>query len=297
MRLNNLRHEHLYITIKEMNRKGYSVKMLCSILGISRAAYYKWVNREKSAREIENEQIIHEIKCIYERVKGVYGYRRLADEYNATHETQYNEKRFHRLTKLLGLRSVIRKKRARYRRSTPEVLAENVLNREFTAESANSKWVTDVTEMKYGNGQKMYLSAILDLRTREIVSFATGKSNNNHLVFSTFDLALEKYPDAHPVLHSDRGYQYTSKIFKAKIDKAGMTHSMSRVGRCIDNGPMEGFWGILKSEMYKLNTFTDYASLVNAIKGYIHFYNYERRQRNLNRMAPMSVRQLLENAG
>lgn len=73
-----------------------------------------------------------------------------------------------------------------------------------------------------------------------------------------------------------------------------MVHSMSRVGRCIDNGPMEGFWGILKSEMYYLESFSDYASLAAAIEDYIHFYNYERRQRNLNRMAPMALRQLLE---
>ena len=297
MRLNNLRHEHLYITVKEMHAEGYSIKLLCSILGISRASYYKWINRTKSVREVENEQIIHEIKLIYEKVKGIYGYRRLADEYNATHGTNYSDKRFYRLTRLSGLRAVIRKKRMKYRKTTPDYIAQNILNREFVAERANSKWVTDVTEMKYGNGQKMYLSAILDLKTREIVSFATGHSNNNRLVFTTFDLAIQKYPNAHPILHSDRGYQYTSTAFKNKIDLAQMTHSMSRVGRCIDNGPMEGFWGTLKSEMYYLNTFNDYDSLVKAIDDYIQFYNYERRQRNLNRLAPMSVRQLLDLAG
>ena len=77
---------------------------------------------------------------------------------------------------------------------------------------------------------------------------------------------------------------------------AEMTQSMSRVGRCIDNGPMEGFWGILKCEMYYLSTFKDYDSLVAAIEGYIYFYNYERRQKNLNKMSPMTYRQLLENA-
>ena len=121
--------------------------------------------------------------------------------------------------------------------------------------------------------------------------------NNNDLVFETFDLAVQKYPDAHPILHSDRGYQYTSKAFKGRIDAAQMTHSMSRVGRCIDNGPMEGFWGILKNEMYYLRSFINYETLVGAIEDYIHFYNYERRQRNLNRMAPMTVRQLLEQTG
>jgi transposase InsO family protein len=123
-----------------------------------------------------------------------------------------------------------------------------------------------------------------------------GRNNNKQLVFNTFDLAASKYPDAHPLFHSDRGFQYTSKQFKTRLDKAGMTQSMSRVGRCIDNGPMEGFWGILKCEMYYLSKFMDYDSLVVAIENYIYFYNYERRQKKLNKMSPMSYRQLLEKA-
>jgi transposase InsO family protein len=138
------------------------------------------------------------------------------------------------------------------------------------------------------------LSAILDLKDKGVVSFAIGRSNNNQLVFDTFDLAVSKYPDAHPLFHSDRGFQYTSKQFKAKLDKAGMIQSMSRVGCCIDNGPMEGFWGILKCEMYYLSKFTDYDSLVAAIENYIHFYNFERRQKKLDCLAPMTYRQLLE---
>lgn len=94
--------------------------------------------------------------------------------------------------------------------------------------------------MKYGSeGGKAYLSAILDLKGRDIVSFAIGRHNNNQLVFETFDLAIQKYPDAHPLFHSDRGFQYTSKQFKDMLEKQGMRQSMSRVGRCIDNGPME----------------------------------------------------------
>ena len=294
MGLNNIRQGHIYAAINDMSRRGHSINMLCSVMGISRSSYYKWLNREKSTREEENERIIPEMKLIYDRVKGIYGYRRIADEYNAIHGTSYNEKRFYRLAKLIGLHSVIRRKKKRYRRCKPEVTAENILNRDFCAQNTNAKWVTDVTEMKYGNGKKLYLSAILDLRTRDIVSFSTGHHNNNDLVFETFDLALQKYPDAHPIIHSDRGYQYTSRAFKAKVDAAHMTHSMSRVGRCIDNGPMEGFWGILKSEMYYLESFADYESLTSAIEGYIRFYNYERRQRNLNRMAPMALRQLLD---
>jgi putative transposase len=207
---------------------------------------------------------------------------------NARYETRYNYKRIYRLARLVGLKAVIRRKRPQYQRSTPEVIAENILNRDFTAKKTNEKWLTDVTEFKYGDNEKLYLSAILDLKDKGIVSFAMGRSNNNQLTFDTFDLAVSKYPDAHPLFHSDRGFQYTSKQFKARLDKAGMTQSMSRVGRCIDNGPMEGFWGIRKCEMYYLSNFKDYDSQVVAIQSYIYFYNYERRQRRLNKLPPMT---------
>jgi transposase InsO family protein len=109
-----------------------------------------------------------------------------------------------------------------------------------------------VTAFKLTNGQKAYLSAILDLGDRSIVSYVIGHSNNNQLVFETFDLAVMANRDAKPLFHSDRGFQYTNKMFKNKLDNIGATQSMSRVSRCIDNGPMEGFWGIIKSEMYYL---------------------------------------------
>ena len=126
------------------------------------------------------------------------------------------------------------------------------------------------------------------------MSFAIGRSNNNQLVFDTFDLAISKYPYAKPLFHSDRGFQYTSRKFKARLDAIGMTQSMSRVGRCIDNGPMEGFWGILKCEMYYLRRFGDYDSLAEAITVFIDFYNNKRRQRKLQKLPPMDYRNLFD---
>lgn len=284
------------MAVQELSTE-YPVTQLCEKLKLNRSSYYKWTHREKSHLELENTGILHELGALYAEFNCTYGYRRLADEYNARNSTRYNYKRFYRLTQLVGLKSVIRRKRPAYQRSTPEVTAENILNREFTAKKPNEKWLTDVTEMKYGrSGEKLYLSAILDLKGRDIVSFAVGKHNNNQLVFDTFALAVEKHPDAKPLFHSDRGFQYTSKIFRAKLDAAGMTQSMSRVGRCIDNGPMEGFWSILKCEMYHLRRFVDYDSLAGAIEGFIHFYNHQRRQRNLQRLAPVDYRSLFETA-
>ena len=297
MALSGVRQEHLYLYVQDMHKEGYALTEVCKILNLNRSSYYNWTHRVKSNREAENEALLHEIGMIYAEHNGTYGYRRIADEYNATHKKQYNLKRFYRLVHIVGLLAVIRRKRPAYRRSTPEVTAENILNRDFTANTVNEKWCTDVTEMKYGSeGEKAYLSAILDLKGRDIVSFAIGKSNNNQLVFETFDLAIQKYPDAHPLFHSDRGFQYTSKVFKTKLDKQKMTQSMSRVGRCIDNGPMEGFWGILKCEMYYLNHFATYEELVAAIEQFIHYYNHQRRQHKLNCLPPADYRSLLEAA-
>ena len=109
--------------------------------------------------------------------------------------------------------------------------------------------------MKYGIHGTAYQRAILDLAGKTIVSFVIGNSNNNTLVFKTFDIARQEQPEAKTLFHSDRGYQYTSKSFHKKLKEAGMTQSMSRIYRCIDNGPMEAFWGMLKSEMYYLKNF------------------------------------------
>ena len=297
MALNGVKQEHLYLCIQEMHKDGYAIAELCDILKLNRSSYYKWTHRVKSSHEAENEALLHEIGLVYAEHNGTYGYRRIADEYNATHEKQFNQKRFYRLVYIVGLLAVIRRKCPAHQRSTPEVTAENILNRDFTANTVNEKWCTDVTEMKYrSEGGKAYLSAILDLKSKDIVSFAIGKSNNNQLVFETFDSAVPKYPDAHPLFHGDRGFQYTSKQFKAKLDKQKMEQSMSRVGRCIDNGPMEGFWGILKCEMYDLNQFETYEELAAAVEQFIHYYNHQRRQNKLNCLPPATYRSLLEAA-
>lgn len=209
---------------------------------------------------------------------------------NREHNVHYNKKRIYRLMQMLHLKSVTRVKKTTYIPSTPQITAENILNRDFHADKPNEKWLTDVTEFKYYIGpvvKKLYLSAILDLYDRRIVAFKIGDSNNFDLAFSTFDEAVKLNPDAHPIFHSDRGFQYTSKIFHQKLVNAGMIQSMSRVGRCIDNGPMEGWWGILKSEMYYLRKFTDKNELISAIEKYITYYNTGRYQIKLSSMTPI----------
>ena len=263
---------------------------MCKIVHINRSAYYKWMKRKPSRREKENERLAKWIRTLYEEQDGILGYRQMTITVNREHNVNYNKKRIRRLMQILHLKSVCRKKRYNYIRSTPEVTAENVLNRDFHADKPNEKWLTDVTEFKYYVGtevKKVYLSAIFDLCDRRIVSYQIGDSNNNALVFETFDEAVRMNPDAHPLFHSDRGFQYTSKLFYNRLMAANMRQSMSRVGRCIENGPMEGFWGILKSEMYYLKKFTSREELVSAIERYLDFYNNRRYQLRLKCMTPM----------
>lgn len=255
----------------------------------SRPAYYKWKNRVESLLEAENKLLIAEIITLYEEVDGIYGYRRMTMNLNRRLDKKFNHKRIYRLMRIAGLKSVIRKKKKLYVKSTPQHVAANLLNRQFTADKSNQKWLTDVTEFKYGN-QKAYLSAILDLHDNSIVSYVLGHSNNNHLAFKTLDMALETCPDASPMIHSDRGFQYTSYGFKRRLDAAGMKQSMSRIGRCIDNGPMEAFWGILKCEKYYLHKYHTFEDLAQAIDEYITFYNTKRLQKRLNGLSPMEFR-------
>jgi Transposase and inactivated derivatives len=193
--------------------------------------------------------------------------------------------------KKLGIRSVIQKKKTKYKPSTSEIIAENKLGRNFYAKAPNEKWATDVTEFKVpGENKKLYLSAILDLYDRYPVSYILSHRNDNRLVFKTFDQAIASYPDAKPIFHSDRGFQYTSKIFQTKLREQEMEQSMSRVGCCIDNGPTEGFWGMLKSEMYQLYDIYDEPSLRYALQDYIRFYCEERPQERYHCKTPKEVR-------
>ena len=220
------------------------------------------------------------------------GYRRIRDELERCHDIDVNDKRILRICRKERVQSTIKWKPKSCTKNSndPAHIAKNYLNRDFHANAPNEKWLTDVTEFKYHIGievHKVYLSAILDLYDRRIVAFQIGDRNDNPLVMNTFDAAMALEPDAHPLFHSDRGFQYTSRQFYTRLKKHHMKQSMSRVAHCIDNGPMEGFWGILKREKYYGIRFTSRKDLVSAIEDYISYYNNERIQRNLHLMTPV----------
>ena len=145
-----------------------------------------------------------------------------------------NDKRVLRICRALDIKSTIKYNDHSCTRHAkdPQYVAENLLDRNFYADKPNEKWLTDVTELKWYEGvkvHKLYLSAIPDLFDRRIVSYVLSKRNDNPLVFKTFDKAVKACPDAHPLFHSDRGFQYTNRTFHNKLVQAGMTQSMSRV--------------------------------------------------------------------
>lgn len=264
---------------------------MCRLLGVSRSSYYHWLKNPESPNERENMKLSKLMKEIHGKHPDM-GYRRLGDELSRECGFRINDKRSLRLCRAGRIQSSIKWKPKCCTRAAGDAahIEDNILNREFTASAPNQKWLTDVSEFKYYDKEEMrkvYLSAILDLYDRRIVAYKISDSNDNPLVMDTFTAAFINAPEAHPLCHSDRGFQYTSLQFFVLMKDHGCTHSMSRVAHCIDNGPMEGFWGILKRESYYGRKFESRSSLVSMIEDYIRYYNNERIQRKLHRMTPM----------
>ncbi len=297
-KITKVRQEVKYLTIQELyQEKGYPLSFMCAVLEVARSAYYQWRNRKPPAKEQQDTELAQIIQEYHATFGRILGYRRMTLFINRLNQTHYNPKRIRRLMRIQGLKAEIRKPRKGHRKSTPQINAENILNRNFEAAAPNTKWLSDITEFRIkGTNQKLFLSVILDLYEKSIIAYEISRRNNNQLVFKTFDKAIEANPGAKPLFHSDRGSQYTSRIFQGKLQSIKAVQSMSRTGRCIDNGPMEGFFGALKAEMYHLNTFHSVEELKEAIDAYISFYNHQRFSLALKGLTPIEYRnQALQN--
>ena len=287
-----MRQGHIYRAIRENHEEsGDAIEESCKLLHVSRSAYHKWASGRLSHRSTENKMLAEKVEQIHMESPDK-GYRRINDELRHDHGIHVNDKRILRICRTTGIKSTIKYSSHGCTRQAknPQYTAENLLNRQFCADKPNEKWLTDVTEFKWYEGietHKIYLSAILDLYDRRIVAYVISERNDKPLVFKTFDRAVRANPDVHPLFHSDRGFQYTNRTFHHKLEQAGMTQSMSRVAHCIDNGPMEGFWGILKRERYYGKRFTSKKELISMIESYISYYNNRRVQRNLGILTPM----------
>lgn len=228
---------------------------------------------------------------IYNASDKIYGYRRMTMNVNSEMKKQYNIKRIYRLMKTeLKIASVIRKKKKKYTKSTAEYKAENILSREFSANAPQVKVLTDITEFKYQGDKKIYMCATFDLYDKSILAYSLSDKANTELVLKTLIESYDGIPPKNSLLHSDRGCQFTSLEFKEKLEELGIKHSMSRVGKCIDNGPMEGFFGNIKSEKYHLKKYSTLEELEKDIHEYIKFYNETRLQKNLGNMSPLQYR-------
>ena len=176
-------------------------------------------------------------------------------------------------------------------RGTIGHIAPNHLERHFTATRPNQKWVTDVTEFKAKDGNKVYLSPILDLFNNEIVSYTLSYSPNWAQVEKMLKLAVKRLDKTRgSILHSDQGWQYQMAAYRQILAEHGIIQSMSRKGNCLDNAAMESFFGRLKTECFYRREFNTREEIVNAVRDYLDYYNHRRIQLKLKGLSPIQYR-------
>ena len=202
-----------------------------------------------------------------------------------------NHKTVLRLMQQLGIKSIVRaKKHNSYINETSGIGVENILKRDFSTTGINQKWTTDVTEFKVC-GKKIYLSAVMDMHSKEIIAHSVSFSPNLKLVMSMIKIAFKKIKNPNGVIiHSDHGWHYRHISYKNFLRKKGAVQSMSRKGNCLDNSVMENFFGILKKEMFYGHKFNSATQLINEIKDYIYYYNNHRIKMKLKGLSPIEYR-------
>ena len=230
------------------------------------------------------------ITAIYHENKGRYGYRRITAELD-NRNLHLNHKTVQRLMKQLGLICHVRAKKYRSYKGEVGRIASNLLQRDFKAERPNQKWVTDVTEFSLF-GQKVYLSPIIDLYSRDVVSYTISDRPVFNMVTTMLEKAFSKIPDGTElILHSDQGWQYQHKQYQRMLKKKGIRQSMSRKGNCLDNAVVENFFGLLKSELLYLQDFQSMEHFKRELIEYIDYYNNRRIKTKLKGLSPALHRQ------
>jgi Transposase and inactivated derivatives len=202
-----------------------------------------------------------------------------------------NHKTVLKLMRILDLKGKQRKNE-KYHSYKGEVgkIADNILKRDFHASKPFEKLTTDVTQFKVCD-EKVYLSPVMDLYNREIVSYSISTSPNLWQIREMLDGLFAKLPaDASPVFHSDQGWQYQHAEYQRLLAEHNITQSMSRKGNCMDNGAMENFFGRLKVEMFYGEKFENVNVFIDELKRYIDYYNYERISMKLKGMSPVQYR-------
>ena len=259
------------------------MSLLLSIAQLARATFYYHLRRMD--RPDKYEAAKDAITAIYHENKGRYGYRRITAELR-NRDIPLNHKTVQRLMKELGLVCRVRMKKYRSYKGEAGKIAPNLLNRDFTAERPNQKWVTDVTEFSLF-GKKLYLSPVLDLHSSDLVSYTISDRPSLSMVISMLDKAFATIPDGtNLVLHSDQGWQYQHKHYQQMLREKGIRQSMSRKGNCLDNAVMENFFGLLKSELLYLQEFESMEHFKQELVDYLDYYNNQRIKAKLKGLPP-----------
>ena len=249
-----------------------------------RSTFYYYVKASNTDKYITERQAIIEL---YEQNKQRYGYRRITLELH-NNGINLNHKTVLKLMKSLNIRGKQRKNE-QYHSYKGEVgkVAENILNRDFTASKPFEKLTTDVTQFKVCN-DKVYLSPVMDLYNREIVAYSISLSPNFEQIREMLQGLTEKLPEgATPIFHSDQGWQYQHTEYQSYLKEHNITQSMSRKGNCMDNGAMENFFGRLKVEMFYGEKFETVDEFVHRLREYIDYWNNERISLKLKGMSPV----------
>ena len=269
----------------------FSLDILLKIIKLARSTYYYHLKQlDQSDKDYD---IKAEIQSIYTEHKGNYGYRRMTLEL-LNRGFVVNHKKVQRLMKVLGLTARIRRKR-KYSSYQGEVgkKADNLIQRQFEATKPMQKCYTDVTEFAIpASSQKLYLSPVLDGFNSEIISYNLSTSPNLVQMKAMLEQAFTANHYENTILHSDQGWQYQHDFYHHFLKNKGIQPSMSRKGNSPDNGMMESFFGILKSEMFYgyENTFQSLEHLEQAIVDYIDYYNNKRIKVKLKGLSPVQYR-------
>jgi len=267
---------------------GFEVRRMCRVLGVSRSGYYLYLRRGLSRRHEENRRLVEKIKQIWHEVRGVYGSPRVTVELRAQGFV-CGENRIARLMRENGIKARTKKKFRITTKSDHKLpIAEDLVQRDFSASQMNELWLSDITYIWTWEGW-MYLAAVMDVYNCQIVGWALHEHLNKALVADSLSKALHLCsPQPGLIFHSDRGSQYASDKVKKILKAWHIRQSMSNKGNCFDNAMMESFFSSLKKELVYLMTFHSKDQARRAIFEYIEiFYNRQRRHSALNHKSPL----------
>ena len=269
----------------------FSLDILLKAIKLARSTYY--YHLKQLDKPDKDQELKAEIQAIFIEHKGNYGYRRIHLELR-NRGYLVNQKRVQRLMKVLNLQAKVRQKR-KYSSHKGDVgkKAENLIQRQFKGSKTMEKCYTDVTEFAIpASTQKLYLSPVLDGFNSEIIAYNLSTSPNLEQVKAMLDQAFTEEHYENTILHSDQGWQYQHDSYHRFLESKGIQASMSRKGNSPDNGMMESFFGILKSEMFygREKNFKSLNQLEQAIIDYIDYYNNKRIKVKLKGLSPVQYR-------